>query len=134
MLQPDDLWLGSSDFRIHPDGDAFYSGDLISFQVYTHHGHDWLSSSVPDVDLEIWLGTPGEGELIAEDRVPFYGSQDGQSWLEWVWDTAGVVGQQTLTVMLDPDDKIQIGDENPDNNFVTRTIELRPRDELPESM
>jgi len=83
------------------------------------------------VDLEIWLGATDEGELIAEDRVTFYGMPDGQSWLEWVWDTAGVVGPQTLSVTLDPDDKIQIGDENSNNNFISRTIELRPRDELP---
>lgn len=42
-----------------------------------------------------------------------------------------MVGPQTLSVRLDPDDEIQIGDENPDNNLITYTIDLRPRVEMP---
>lgn len=127
---PGDLWLAPSDLRLHPDGD-FYSGDLISFQVFAHHGHDWASSGPPDVDLQIWLGPPDEGELIVGDRICFYGRPDGENRLEWIWDTTGLAGLQTLSVVLDPEDEIQVGDENPDNNLVTRTIELRPGDELP---
>ena len=130
-LRPGDLWIGSADLRIHPDGDVFYSGDLISFQVYAHHGHDWGLSSPPDADVEIWRGVPGEGQFIVDGRVSFYGGQDGATRLDWVWDTTGIQGLQTITVVLDPDDEIQIGDENPDDNVVTRTLELRPRDEMP---
>jgi hypothetical protein len=83
------------------------------------------------VDVEIWLGEPDEGELIAEDRVAFYGAVDGEAWLEWIWDTTGLQGPQELTVILDPDDEIKIGDENPDNNLIARTIDLRPPAELP---
>jgi hypothetical protein len=125
------LWLGPDDVRVHPDGDHFYSGDLISFQVYAHHGHDWGDDSPPDVDVEIWLGAPGAGELIAQDRIRFYGNPDGEVRLDWVWETSGLVGPQTLGVWLDPDDEVQVGDENPDNNLITRTIDLRPRDEMP---
>jgi hypothetical protein len=126
-----DLWLGPADFRIHPDGETYYSGDLVSFQVFAHHGYDWATGTPPDVDVEIWLGVPGEGEVIAEERVAFYGGLDGEAWLEWVWDTTGLVGPQALTAVLDPDDQIQIGDEDPDNNLVARTIDLRPPEELP---
>jgi hypothetical protein len=128
---PGDLWIGSSDLLIHPDGNAYYSGDLISFQVYAHYGHEWISAAPPDVDVEFWLGAPGEGDLIAEDRVAFYGEQDGEARLEWAWDTEGLVGAQTLAVVLDPDDEVQIGDENPSNNLITRTVELLPRNALP---
>jgi hypothetical protein len=83
------------------------------------------------VDLEIWLGVPREGELIADDRVHFYSSHDGEVWLQWVWDTTGLVGPQMISVVLDPDDEMQIGDEDPDNNLVVRTIDLQPRAELP---
>jgi hypothetical protein len=83
------------------------------------------------VDLEFWLGAPDEGQLIAEGRVPFYGGQDGEVRFEWVWDTSGLIGPQTLSVVLDPDDVIQIGDENPDNNLITHTVELHPREQLP---
>ncbi len=130
-LLPDDLWLGATDLRLHPDGAAFYSGDLISFQVYAHHGHEWTPSDPPDVDLEIWLGAPGKGELIAGDVVRFYGDPDGEARLEWAWDTTGLVGPQTLSVVLDPDDEIQIGDENPDNNVITSTVNLLSRASLP---
>ena len=128
---PGDLWIGPSDLRVHPDGEAYYSGDLISFQVFAHHGYDWKSSSPPDVGVQLWLGAPGEGELIGEDRVAFHGQRDGEAWVEWAWDTTGVAGYQTLTLVLDPDDEIQIGDEDPSNNLVTRVVELRPSDELP---
>jgi hypothetical protein len=128
---PGDLWLAPSDLRVHPDGATFYSGDLISFQVYAHHGYEWTSPDPPDVELEIWLGPPDEGQLIAQNTVRFYGRQEGSAWLEWVWDTTGMVGPQTLNVVLDPDDEIQIGDEDPDNNVITRTVDLRPSDELP---
>jgi hypothetical protein len=116
---------------VHPDGELFYSGDLLSFQVGAHHGHDWGSSGPPDVDLELWLGAPVAGQLIAEGRVPFYGGRDGEVRFEWVWDTSGLIGPQTLSVVLDPDDAIQIGDENPDNNLITRTVDLHPREQLP---
>jgi hypothetical protein len=128
---PNDLWLGLEDLRVHPDGDRFYSGDLLSFQVYAHHGHDWGEASPPDADLEIWLGPLDTGQLLADDRVYFYGQQDGQAWLEWTWDTRGLTGTQTLSLRLDPDDEIQIGDEDPANNLITYTLELRPQDELP---
>lgn len=127
---PDDLWLGPSDLRIHPDGEQYYSGDLISFQVYAHRGQEWTSSELLDVGVEIWLGESGESIVIAEDRVAFHENQDGQVRWEWVWDTTGLTGSQTITVALDPDDEIQIGDEDPDNNVVTRTIDLQPRDEI----
>lgn len=126
-----DLWLDAADLRIHPDGDAYYSGDLISFQVFAHHGYAWGEAAAPDVDLEIWLGQPESGQLLTEERVLFYGQPQGEAWLEWAWDTTGLTGPQPLTVVLDPDDEIQIGDENPDNNVVTRTLELLPRAELP---
>lgn len=128
---PADLWLGPTDLRIHPDGDAFYSGDLISFQIYAHHGHEWISSAPPDVDVEIWLGRPGQDELIADGRALFYGGRDGEARLDWVWDTTGIEGKQTLSVLLDPDDEIRVGDEDPGNNLITRTVDLRSSSELP---
>jgi hypothetical protein len=128
---PGDLWLGPEDLRVHPDGDLVYSGDLISFQVFAHHGYDWESSDPPDVDLEIWLGAPQQGYLVGADQIAFYGGRDGEARLEWVWDTAGLVGPQTLSALLDPDDEVQIGDENPDNNLITRTLTLQPADQLP---
>lgn len=149
---PDDLWIGAGDLRVYPSGGTYYKGDLISFHIYAHHGRRWKNSPPPDVDVALWLGSPGSGTLIAEDRVRFYGRHDGEVQLEWVWDTAGLGpsprsrgpsprsrgpsppegGQwHTLYVVLDPRDEIQIGDENPDNNILTHRIQLRPRAEMP---
>lgn len=130
--EPTDLWLGPSDLRIHPDGVSTYSGDLVSFEVYAHHGRDWATIPVPDVDVEVWLGAPGEGALIAQDRIAFYGARDAKAWMEWAWDTAGLEGPQLLNVVLDPRDEIRIGDENPENNVITRTVWLLPREDLAE--
>ncbi len=120
---PDDLWLGPDDVRLHPDGDRFYSGDQISFQVYAHHGSP---DQRPDVDLEVRLGPPDGGELIARGPVRFYGRAEGQVRLDWAWDTAGLSGTYSLTFALDPDDQVQVGDENPHNNVVSLTLELAP--------
>lgn len=109
----------------------YYSGDLISFEVGAHHGHDWGTANPPDVDLEIWLGEPDGGELIAEGRIPFNGKQEGEIRLVWAWDTTDLVGPQLVSVLLDPDDKIQIGDENDDNNLIIREVDLHPRSEIP---
>ena len=130
---PDDLWIEYSDLRIHPDGDLYYSGDLISFEVSAHHGHNWDASAVPDVDVEVWLGAPSEGTLVAQDRLAFYGGQDAEARMEWAWDTTGLTGPQVVSVLLDPGDEIQIGDENLENNVITRTIGLQPREDLPAS-
>jgi hypothetical protein len=130
--EPTDLWLGPSDLRIHPDGVSVYSGDLVSFEVYAHHGHDWAAIPVPDVDVEVWLGAPGDGTLVAQDRIAFYGARDAKAWMEWEWDTAGLEGPQFLNVVLDPRDEIKIGDENPENNVIARTVWLLPREDLPE--
>jgi len=128
---PNDLWIDSSDVRIHPDGDSYYSGDLISFEVSAHHGYPWTASAVPDVDVEVWLGAPSVGTLVAQDRMAFYGGHDAEAWMEWAWDTTDLRGPQVVSVVLDPDDEIQIGDENPENNVITRTITLQPRADLP---
>jgi hypothetical protein len=85
------------------------------------------------VDVEIWSGAPEQGELIVQDRIAFYGSQQGESQFDWAWDTTGLMGSQTVTVVLDPADKIQIGDEDPTNNRVSQTIELLPRSAMPDA-
>jgi hypothetical protein len=46
--------------------------------------------------------------------------------MTWTWDTTGLVGEQTLTAWVDPDDRIRAGDEDPDNNRVTFQVEVRP--------
>jgi hypothetical protein len=69
--------------------------------------------------------------LVAQDRIAFYGARDAKAWMEWAWDTAGLEGPQLLTVVLDPRDEIKTGDENPDNNVITRTVWLLPREDLP---
>ncbi|MBK8986945.1 MAG: hypothetical protein IPM39_12860 [Chloroflexi bacterium] len=45
---------------------------------------------------------------------------------EWAWDTTGLAGDHQVQVILDRDDLVQIGDENPDNNQVTAVITVQP--------
>ncbi|MDX1662831.1 MAG: hypothetical protein R3272_03495, partial [Candidatus Promineifilaceae bacterium] len=123
-----DLSLTAEDFFIYPVP-AVYSGDLVTFRV-TAHVPEAVDPS--DVVFEIQVGDqmtlPGTlswrtlaGEPVGE--------------LEWVWDTTGVSGHFPVTVTLDPDDQIQAGDENPDNNAVSLTMtvfsaSLRPAAEI----
>jgi hypothetical protein len=49
---------------------------------------------------------------------------------QWVWDTTDQAGEHTVTAILDPLDLIQIGDEDPDNNQATITVEIQPTSAL----
>ena len=123
-----DLSITRDDFFIYPVP-AVYSGDVVSFRVMAHVP-EMLDPS--DVTFEIQVGErltlPG-----SLSRRNLAGEAIGQ--LEWVWDTTGVTGYIPVTLTLDPDDRIQVGDENPDNNVVDLTLtvfspNLRPPAEV----
>jgi len=123
-----DLSLAPGDVAVYP-GPERYSGDLLSFDVTPEN-----LGSIPPSDLLVRLYRLAEGrrEAIAEGQVDFP-AFDGRARarLTWAWDTHGLVGEQTLVAWLDPDDRIQSGDEDPTNNLLTFTLDLSPALELP---
>ncbi|MFZ0548410.1 MAG: hypothetical protein WAM60_23380, partial [Candidatus Promineifilaceae bacterium] len=49
---------------------------------------------------------------------------------EWAWNTTGWTGQHIISVIVDPDDLIQVGDENPSNNQAFVNVTINPRSDL----
>ncbi len=53
------------------------------------------------------------------DRRNWNGQAEGV--FEWAWDTSGLTGDHEIRVLIDPENTIQMGDENPNNNEVVLT-------------
>jgi hypothetical protein len=117
-LRPTDLWIGSSDVQIHPDGDL-YSGDRISFHISAHNDSQATLFRVPvqvqagNRSFEATIGSIGASESNSTD-------------LTWVWNTAGLSGTQPVTITLDPNQTLIAGDENRTNDRVAFQIDLNP--------
>lgn len=128
--EPTDLYIAPGDVVFHPEP-VLYSGDLVSFEVFAHDGAAMGLASFP---VAVYLGEPGEETKIATARATPYGIGGRlQTTFVWAWDTAGLQGTQLLTFVLDPDDEIQTGDENPDNNTLLVPVNLLPSAESPKT-
>lgn len=125
---PTDLYISPGDVLIHPEP-VLYSGDVVSFEVFAHDGGHKGLSGFP---VAVYLGDPAAGKELSQVRAGAYGLGGRlEATFTWVWDTTGLVGAQTLTVVLDPTDEIQIGDEDTANNVLTVPVTLLPRADEP---
>ncbi|MBI3244744.1 MAG: hypothetical protein HYZ49_20900 [Chloroflexi bacterium] len=125
--EPTDLYIAPGDVIFHPEP-VLYSGDRVSLEVFAHDGGNFGLSSF---SVAVYLSGPSEETRIATTRAIPYGIGERlQATFVWAWDTAGLQGTQLLTVVLDPDDEIQIGDENPNNNTLIVPVDLLPSAEL----
>ncbi len=124
---PRDLHLTPADVTIYPlpvsglgGPHLYYRGDVLSFDVTPRN-----LGAIPlgDVGVRIYRQDGVEPEAIAEGTLG-YPAFDGvpRARLTWVWDTSTADGRETVIVHLDPDDRIQAGDEDPTNNVVTLTV------------
>lgn len=116
-----DLSLEPDDIFIFP-GPQLYSGDSVTFQV------------VPSVPEEV---TPEDVtvQIVVQDRLSLHGALNRHTLslsanpavrFTWAWETHGEVGNYQVTVTLDPEDSVTVGDANPDNNQVTLTVPILP--------
>ena len=124
LVHTGDLALLTDKFFVYPVP-QLYAGDLATFQVTAY---------VPPiiqpnhVAVHIYIN----GELLIQDRLGgtnFAGDTTGI--FPWKWDTSGLRGEQVITVILDPNDLIQEGDEDPSNNTETYYVEILPRSARP---
>ncbi|MCB0007037.1 MAG: hypothetical protein KDE04_11305, partial [Anaerolineales bacterium] len=107
----DELSLMPDDVVLFPVP-AIYAGDLVSFQILP----DVPADLAPD---EILVQIFVDGEILVEGGLVSR-NLAGQSigLFEWVWDTTSRAGVHELRVVLDPDDRIQVGDLNQADNEV----------------
>lgn len=113
-----DLSLNYTDVILHPVP-VIYAGDKVTFQLlpFVPDG-----IAVTDVNAVVLVN----GEQVAAgtlDRRNWNGQAEGI--YEWAWDTTGLSGDYEIQVILDPDDLIQAGDDDPNNNSVTLTATVR---------
>lgn len=86
--------------RFHP-GPQLYSGDVVSLEVEAPGGseRDWSKTRV-----SLYVGE-GNGEPLAREPFGAFGiGGRAQATFWWVWDTAGLEGEQTLVIRIEPED------------------------------
>lgn len=113
-----DLSLTAADVIIYP-APQLYVGDQATFQIIPH-----VPPEIPPGDVAVHISL--DGELLVNDhlnRPNLGGAVTGL--YEWAWQV-NQPGNYTLTVELDPQDRLQAGDENPTNNLVTLTVTAIP--------
>lgn len=105
---PTEVCIGPTDVHLHPpspagDGVAqVFSGDQVTFEIRAHCPLSTPQCQLPAV--AVYLGAVPHEPAIARGQ---FGAADlgGQSeaLIPWAWNTTGLSGTQTLTVVLDPD-------------------------------
>jgi hypothetical protein len=126
---PTDLWLSTADVEVFPQ--PVYSGDLVSFRVTLHNGSPRALDQVP---VRVYLGDARNGSRPLTDPVPSgYLAAGGEASVtfQWVWNTAGLVGPQTVSVVANPDRRLRTGsenpgDEDPHNNLAVLSLTVLP--------
>ncbi|MGD2076953.1 MAG: hypothetical protein PVH18_01120 [Chloroflexota bacterium] len=121
-----DLSIAPEDILLLP-APAVYAGDLVTFHIAPNLPRGLSPNSV---QARVLL----DGEELLIDTINYRKlSGDVVGLFQWAWDTTDQEGTHTITVELDPQDQIQINDENPDNNIASLDMIVRPRELLPES-
>ncbi len=118
-ISPADIWF-SDDFPV--EGDKIYIFAIV---------HNIGGSPAYNVTVEFWddvcEGCPAF-YLIGTDFWPMI-SPGGVGNTSVLWNTSGQPGNNTITVIVDPDNTIQESDET--NNEASRTIYVRPASDFP---
>lgn len=120
---PTDLHAPPDAVQVLPQPPA--AGDVLSLKVTARNGS---TRPVFNVQARVFLRRNGQDTRLADVNLGTVGARGAASGTaEWAWDTQGLSGPQTLIVQIDPDDRIQVGDENAANNVAQVTIALAPR-------
>lgn len=110
-----DLAIGLEDVHLYPVP-HIYAGDRITFQVIPY-----VPENVPVENVTIHIIVDGQEAVSGQLGWGSLNSQP-QAILEWGWQTGEEAGEHSVTIILDREDLIQQGDENPDNNSVTFSV------------
>lgn len=118
-LPDDDLSLSADGIFLHPVPDV-YAGDPVTFYILADVPPGMEPNDVTirvEVRNQVTLQGALNGRNLAGDAIGLFA---------WAWETEGHEGRHDVIITLDPDDTIQVGDENPDNNQVALTVPVLP--------
>lgn len=110
-----DLALSAENINLYPVP-QLVEGDQVTFQI---------QADVPDgIDpREVDVSIAVDGQEIVDGTLAWRNlNNDAVGLFEWAW-TVPDGGSYEIAVVLDPDDRIQAGDENPFNNAATKLVE-----------
>jgi hypothetical protein len=130
-ITPTAVPLAANDLTINPEnvyfypGPRIYSGDRITFQMSPYLPENVAADSV-SVHLLV------DNTVIANENLNGR-NLDGKTiaLFEWAWDTTNMVGPHEVQIVLDRDDHIQVGDDNPNNNQVTMVLTVEEDKDRP---
>ena len=111
---PVDLSIDISQVFLYPTP-TIYDGDLVTFQLLAYVPD---SIRAEEVQVQVWVNN----QLLVQDILGARNLANNAVGLyEWAWDTTDQIGEHQISIILDPNDTIQQGDENPENNQVIFT-------------
>ena len=119
----DSLFIEEGQLNLYPPG-VLYAGDQVTFQLAVS-----VPEAIPYNIVTVRVDINGE-PLTTQ---PLNGGNLGRETLlilPQIWDTTGLEGTHTITFTADPENKIQFGDENPNNNSVSYEVTIRPPNEF----
>lgn len=115
---PPDLAISLDDLFLYPVPYAV-DGDRVTIQVIPHvpTAVNW-----EDVTVHVLLN----GQPLTSGSLTWQNlAARPQALFEWAWDTTGQTGDHELQIILDQEDRIQVGDENPDNNRLVTAVTVQ---------
>ena len=122
---PPDLAINPDEVILYP-APQLYAGDKVTFQL-----RPFVPDNVSPENVTVTILVDGKqvGSGVLNER-----NLSGESFglIKWAWDTTGLAGERQIQVILDKNDIIQIGDENPDNNQISFPVTVQDHDLLPE--
>ncbi len=112
--------LRPEDVTFHP-GPELYSGDIVSLEIDAAH----LDPEWGDVRVSVYAG-PDRAQPLASETFGSFGiGGRAQATFWWVWDTAGLEGEQSVTLTVEP---AEGGDPL---DTLTLTVRLAPAAQRP---
>ncbi|MFN2187666.1 MAG: hypothetical protein ACK2T3_02775, partial [Candidatus Promineifilaceae bacterium] len=112
-----DLAIRADNISFYPAGDI-YEGDLVTIRIDPRIP---VKLAPNDVDVRIFV----DGVEYVSNNINWR-TVDGQPYglYQWVWDSSGRLGSHKITVFLDPENDIFIGDETPGNNVAAAQLHV----------
>jgi hypothetical protein len=127
---PTDVALLNSSVRFHPDP-FVVQGDWVGVEVQPFVPSDRMVA-LRGVKVNVYLGSDTQAAPLAQGKIEYFGFAGNlQATIYHLLPATDLVGEQTFTFWLDPDDELHEGDENTENNLLSVTLDILPAQDKP---